>query len=546
MGGAILHPACVEDGVGDDEAPLLLARNVPYPLRPMKHALPPVSFLATLLIALGSPSLARQDAQPNDVQDPNADSASLHLNVNGAITMALGSNLELALAAVQTEVMRFEELGSWGAFDWVFDASLGKQDADNKVGGFLGGGSSGTVIESQTDTLSLSFTRPLTSGGSFSLDFSNRVSDSNSFLQDDPKQYTDNLTLSYTQPLLRGAWSEYATSLQRQGELAYRRQVETERETRLGVVYQVRVAYWDLVNAIEQRGVAESGTALGESRLQQSERRLSAGVGTEVDVIQARVELATRHEALIQAQNAVDQTMDVLRRLIFAGKREGMWEVELIPTAGLPDEVSAEGLPGMSESLATALLERPGLRQRQLDIDSARLRHAQRVSERLAGLDLSLSAAAGSVGARSGATFDETLDFSFPTYGLSLNYNMALGNRTASFSERSGRASVRAAIIEYDREELNVTAEVREAQRGVQFAVEQVDATSTSLELARRQLDAEEARFAQELSTTFQVLEFQHAWIEAMSNERAARAGFVKALAELDNAQGRFPAGDGE
>jgi len=505
-----------------------------------------VSFLATLLIALGSPSLARQDAQPNDVQDPNADSASLHLNVNGAITMALGSNLELALAAVQTEVMRFEELGSWGAFDWVFDASLGKQDADNKVGGFLGGGSSGTVIESQTDTLSLSFTRPLTSGGSFSLDFSNRVSDSNSFLQDDPKQYTDNLTLSYTQPLLRGAWSEYATSLQRQGELAYRRQVETERETRLGVVYQVRVAYWDLVNAIEQRGVAESGTALGESRLQQSERRLSAGVGTEVDVIQARVELATRHEALIQAQNAVDQTMDVLRRLIFAGKREGMWEVELIPTAGLPDEVSAEGLPGMSESLATALLERPGLRQRQLDIDSARLRHAQRVSERLAGLDLSLSAAAGSVGARSGATFDETLDFSFPTYGLSLNYNMALGNRTASFSERSGRASVRAAIIEYDREELNVTAEVREAQRGVQFAVEQVDATSTSLELARRQLDAEEARFAQELSTTFQVLEFQHAWIEAMSNERAARAGFVKALAELDNAQGRFPAGDGE
>ena len=70
-------------------------------------------------------------------------------------------------------------------------------------------------------------------------------------------------------------------------------------------------------------------------------------------------------------------------------------------------------------------------------------------------------------------------------------------------------------------------------------------ATSTSLELARRQLEAENARFAQDLSTTFQVLEFQHSLIEAMSNERAARAGFVKALAELDNAQGLFPAGSG-
>jgi outer membrane protein TolC len=105
---------------------------------------------------------------------------------------------------------------------------------------------------------------------------------------------------------------------------------------------------------------------------------------------------------------------------------------------------------------------------------------------------------------------------------------------------------VRAAIIEYDREELQVTAEVRAAQRGVHFAVEQVAATATSLELARRQLEAENARFAQDLSTTFQVLEFQHNLIEAMSNERAARAGFVKALAELDNAQGIFPVPDRE
>ncbi len=524
--------------------PVPLARDVLYPLRPMNYAFSRLIVAAPLLACALAPELTAQDGEAGKTEA--TESESLRLNVNGAVTMALGSNLELALSAVQTEISRFDELGSWGAFDWVFDATLGRQDSETKAGGFLGGGIDGAVIQTDSDSLNLSFTRPLTSGGSFALAFSNRVSDSNSFLQDDPEQYTDSLNLSYTQPLMRGAWSEYATSIQRQGELAYRRQVETERQARLGVVYQVRIAYWDLVNAMEQRGVAESGVDLGQSRLEQSERRLAAGVGTAVDVIQARVELATRHEALIQAQNGVAQTMDILRRLIFSGKREGMWDTELVPTAGLPDQVNADGVPGLGESLATALAERPALRQRQMDIDTARLRHAQRISERMSGLNLSFSAAAGSVGAQSGATFEETLDFKYPTYGVSLNYNLNLGNRTSAYAERSGRASVRAAIIEYDREELQVTSEVRAAQRGVHFAVEQVAATTTSLELARRQLEAENARFAQDLSTTFQVLEFQHNLIEAMSNERAARAGFVKALAELDNALGVFPRADPE
>jgi outer membrane protein TolC len=512
----------------------------------MKYAPSPLPILTAFLLPLLAQGLVAQDSEVGEASATEVD--ALPLNVNGAITMALGSNLELALSAVQTEVSRYDELGSWGAFDWVFEASLGKQDAESRTGSiFTGAEGDYTTIDSGSESLDISFVRPLTSGGSFSLAFSNRLSTtSSSILQLDDKQYSDNLNLSYTQPLMRGAWSEYATSIQRQGELAYRRQVETERQARLGVVYQVRIAYWDLVNAIEQRGVAESGVDLGQSRLEQSERRLAAGVGTAVDVIQARVELATRHEAMIQAQNAVAQTMDVLRRLIFSGKREGMWDTELVPTAGLPRDVSAEGVRGLSESLTTALAERPGLRQRQMDIDVARLSHAQRLSERLSGLDLAFSAAAGSVGARPGNTFEQTMDFSYPTYGASLNYSLNLGNRTASYAERSGRASVRAAIIEYDREELQVTSEVRAAQRGVHFAVEQVAATTTSLELARRQLEAENARFAQDLSTTFQVLEFQHSLIEAMSNERAARAGFVKALAELDNAQGVFPAPDRE
>ena len=99
---------------------------------------------------------------------------------------------------------------------------------------------------------------------------------------------------------------------------------------------------------------------------------------------------------------------------------------------------------------------------------------------------------------------------------------------------------VRSAQLDIDKTELDVAAEVRASLRAVEYAAEQVTATSESLRLARKQLEAEEALKRNDLSTTFQVLEFQQALIEAMSNERTARAGFAKALVALDSALGEL------
>ncbi|MEE8467450.1 MAG: TolC family protein, partial [Planctomycetota bacterium] len=132
----------------------------------------------------------------------------------------------------------------------------------------------------------------------------------------------------------------------------------------------------------------------------------------------------------------------------------------------------------------------------------------------------------------------DTLGFEFPTYTALLTYNMPIGNRTANNAERTARAQVRLSQVDLDNISLSVEAEVRGAVRSVFFAAEQVNATATSLELAQRQLEAEQARAKEGLSTTFEVLQFQQDLIEAMSNEANARAGFVMSLSALDNAQG--------
>lgn len=472
-------------------------------------------------------------------QEPPSTDETMALSLDEAVRLALARNLELEMVEVEGEVAHLEKLGSWGAFDWVFDASVGLTDSEREAGGFLDGAASSTVTSEQADA-SFSLLRPLTTGGSFSARFDRGVSESTSIFQNEPEQTTDNLSLVYTQPLMRGAWSRIATSSQRESETLWRRQLEVVRQTRQGVALQVSNAYWDLVSAVEQLEVARSGVELGESRLDREQRELDAGLGTEVDVVQAQAELATRNETLLQATNDVAQRQDDLRKLLSAGEDGALWDIQLEPTTGLPEVISTEAVPVWSTAVTTALDKRPELRQKRLDLDLSRLRLLRAESDRRSALDLQLSIGSRAVDGSGSRALEDASAFEYPTYGATLTYNLPLGNRTARYAERAARARVRSAQLDIDKTELDVAAEVRAAVRAVEYAAEQVTATSESLRLARRQLEAEEALKRNDLSTTFQVLEFQQALIEAMSNERTARAGFAKALVALDSALGEL------
>jgi outer membrane protein TolC len=81
-------------------------------------------------------------------------------------------------------------------------------------------------------------------------------------------------------------------------------------------------------------------------------------------------------------------------------------------------------------------------------------------------------------------------------------------------------------------------SDVRFAVRQVNFQAAAVRAATKSLELARRQLKAGQDRRTIGSSTNFEVLQLQQDLAQAMSNERATRVDFGKALVALDAAQG--------
>jgi len=475
------------------------------------------------------------DGQETDPIGETGTRPALELKLEDATRIANNNNLDLLAAEVGTEISNYDQLGSWGVFDWIFDANVSYTDATTQGSSFLAGGDK---IESESQNLGLNLLKPLTTGGSFQLNFNHNVRDSNNAFFNDAQQTTDNLSLTYVQPLRRGAWSRYATALQRESEILFQRQVEVQRQTRQTVSYNVTLAYWELVRTRAQSGVADSAVELGQDQLEQEQRELAAGVGTNVDVVQAEALLATQLEDQLRARFDVAQRMDDLKRLLFAGKDEDLWDLELLPITDLPQVAETDGVPDWKTAVHLAMSERSELRQGRLDVSISQLRHTRSESERLSGLDLSLTAGSASVDPSNSSALSNAVGFDFPTYTALLSYNMPIGNRTANNAERAARAQVRLSQINLDNTMLAVEAEVRGAVRGVFFAEEQVKATATSLDLAQQQLEAEQARAKEGLSTTFQVLQFQQDLIEAMSNEANARAGFVMALSSLENAQG--------
>ena len=86
--------------------------------------------------------------------------------------------------------------------------------------------------------------------------------------------------------------------------------------------------------------------------------------------------------------------------------------------------------------------------------------------------------------------------------------------------------------------EKTVASEVRDAVRSVNYLSKRVEATAKSSFVAERQLDAEQRRLREGVSTNFQVLSFQNDLLTAKTAELSARIAYAKAISQLQTAQG--------
>ncbi len=499
------------------------------------------AFLVGLCVGIASAQDATTQPKADQAAAQNPPPAPadkvMRLSLEDALSIALQNDIGLKIEDVATDVAKFTYVGSWGAFDPVLTANASVTDSQFEATNVFQSGGGALVINDNTQEFSTGISFPLVTGGQLGLTFDTTNDKSNSKAQLDETSTTDLITLSYKQPLLRGAWSSYATATQREDELLWSKQREHQRQARQELLVKVENTYWDLVAAIEQLKVADTTLALGREQLSQNQRRLDAGVGTEVDVLQAEANVAVRVQERLQAEVTVRSAADKLKASLFAGGDAKRWEIELEPITPLPEDVSGAA-PPWEAALAVALEQRPEIRQQRLEITRSEVELARTGSLRDPQLDLTLSSTSRGFDANSSDAFSSASQWEFPSNQAALSFSIPIGNRAASNSERIARARLRSAHLSADQLELTITTDVRDAVRQIAYQAEAVRAATSSLGLARRQLEAEEARYREGLSTTFQVLQFQQQLAQALSAEKQARVAYVKAQAALRKAQG--------
>lgn len=504
----------------------------------MTQAQSPVRLARLLALAALAAPLAAQDAQQPETPSALATVGEIQLSLEQAVNTALENDLVQRIQQINTEVALYEARGSWGAFDPILTASAGLTDSEFQAQNAFQGTN---VITLEGWDASAGVFLPLTTGGSFNVLFEHNFTDTNNALaQSSAEASRDTLGVEYRQPLLRGFGERFATTDQRQSELAYRRQVEVQRASRQRLVSDVVAAYWDLVAAIAQYEVGQTTLELGLEQLEQNQRRLDAGVGTQVEVLQSETNVAQNENDLLLREVDVLTAADLLKGLLYPGIEPSTWNARLVPTTPLPEPPASleSEVPPWSSALLVAQDSRAELRQQRLAIRSAELELSRAGSLRRPQLDLVLASRSQGFDASANDSLDTAFGWDFPQNSASIDFSLPLGNRSALYSQRRARAQLRAARLTYDQIESQIVGEVRAALRQVIYSARAVTSTDKSRELAERQLEAEQARYREGLSTNFQVLEFQRQLTEARSAHTAARTVLAKALMELQRSQG--------
>jgi outer membrane protein TolC len=328
----------------------------------------------------------------------------------------------------------------------------------------------------------------------------------------------DGASLTVTQNFYDGGLREARVASARQSVV---QQDAVLARTKQSVIYNVTRTYTGLLRAQRLADVADRRVAYIEGQQQLIQGRIEAGDAAEVDALPIAAQLANARVDQLSARNAV-RTASIQLQLAMG----------LTPGAPFPvQDITTPGtlmVDPLDTCLAQALGQRPELQQTQaaIGVASAAVKTA-RINTRPRPVI-------------SGQLGQPVFSDDDATYAISagLVFDLFNGNSTrAAYTEAKSNlstAELRAAQMGKE-----ITAEVQDAYLNVTNAQERLTASALSVEAARRNADAQQARYAQGLAIPLDLLNAQLEVTTAESNAVQAQYDYVAALAQLHYAMGR-------
>ena len=478
------------------------------------------------------------------VEAPKA--AATKLTLQAAIETSLKNNLQVQIAVETRDFTRAGVLIEQGFFDWNLTSgvSLSKIQDASRGQNFPGG----PLVSSETTSFNRAFTlgssKAFGWGGNLSLNYAPTYRFSKGTVNGGPEApfttnpYDGSFTATYSQSLLKNFGRDTTESrliVARKGaqaaDLGFQKAI-------IDLAASTESLYWDVVFAQRNLENKQQTLTLAQKQLKENQIRVQVGTLAPIEVTSSEAAVAQREQDIIAAEAQFLNAKDALIRALYpSAERPANLEMVDVPSVKPleMDETAAE---------KQALANRIELKSARLDVESKQILETASNNRILPQLDAFATYngnAASQIPSEGLAAVNKDLNKgAYPGYTVGLQFAIPLQNRAARGNQAQARANRRQSELTMRDLELGITLEVRQAFRNVDASAKGVAAAEKTRYFREKDLEAEQKKFENGMSTNFLVLSKQNDLDTAKSNELQSQITYAKAVTALEKALGRL------
>lgn len=338
-------------------------------------------------------------------------------------------------------------------------------------------------------------------------------------------------TATISLPLMKNSGREVVTRNVTLAENTFRKSKIELRQEVMDTLSQAQTLYWSYYNALESLTVYEQSLELAQRLIKEVEERVKLGNAARLDILQARSEVATRETDIIVAQNDVLNSRDTLLSYIYG---------ETCPNVSL----TCLSIPTMDRQtfnektlIDQALTLRTDYQTADIDLESADTNLVYFENQTKPELNISAAVAINDAHPDNDAFRTGNLqNYYSGSVGVTLKFPWGLQGDKANYA--AAKLNKKQLQINKEAVQSQIILDVRTAFRDLKAAIKGYETAQTASRYSKEALDAEQVKFKNGLSTSYNVLLYQRDLTDARDLEVTALIACQTALIYLHQAVG--------
>lgn len=448
---------------------------------------------------------------------------TLKIDIQEAILTALEHNPSLSIQRLQPKIAKTFVKEQGAIYDPTISATVNKTKIKQQR--FLGSRPDPFELTSDRSQYDVGISQSLPTGTTISANAAMSASLSSIYTD----QFSGNVGITVTQALLQGFGLGTNLANLRRARIDYEISQAELKGVAEEVIASVEQAYWDLYLTSEEINIQQRSLELANKQLKESQERVTVGKLPELELAAVHAEVATRSEALIDAQSRYEQAR--LRFLYLLNPSDqASWATVPFPID--KPFVPIDTLDTIEVHEQLGMKYRPDLKQAQLSLKKGEIEIIRTRNGLLPRLDFFITFGRTTYS----KTFRDAIpDIHSPFYDIN-------GGITFFFPVTDRQAIAQYSRAKYSKEQMELS--LKNMERLVQWDVrstyievlrskEQITATRVARELQAQKLDAELEKFRVGKSTNFLVLQAQRDFTASQLNEARSMVAYLNALVDL-------------